>query len=113
MNIYEIEVMACGSYCVVNLNDRSGCSDIEKDCWQEAWFRVAAESVQSALRLVYNEYEKLNKDYTNSCDSLYYDPKSVKMEEYDWDDEGEEVLDYHFKEPVDGAKIPRRYSEEA
>ena len=74
MKIYEFEVMAIGTYVIINLNDRSGCSDIEKDCWQEALFRVAAVNFESAVWKAYIEYEKLNKAWANSCDVLYYNP---------------------------------------
>ena len=113
MRIYEIEVMAIGTYTVVNLYDKSGCSDREIDCWQEATFTVAAENMDDALALVYKDYEKLNRDYTNTCDTLYYNPVPLSVEE----DEGAdpEILDYRFNEPKDGdgaTDAPERYSVE-
>lgn len=111
--IYEIEVCAIGTYTAVNPFDKSGCSDVDVDCWQEAEFTVAAEDLGSALGLVYLKYESLNRDWTNTCDVLYYDPDSVKVEDDDAD--GEEILDYHFCVPKDGdgaKEGPRRYSKE-
>lgn len=111
MNIYKLEVVAIGAYTKINLSDRSGCSDVEVDCWQEAEFTVAAEDLESALGLIHLNYEKLNRDWANSCDTLYYDPESVSVEEDDAD--GEEILDYHFCVPKDGdgaTDAPSRYS---
>lgn len=111
MNIYEIEVLAIGTYTAVNPFDKSGCSDVDVDCWQEATFKVAAEDLKSALGLISLEYDKLNRDWTVSCDTLYYDPDTVVKEEDDGD--GEEILDYHFCEPKDGdgaTDAPSRYS---
>lgn len=114
MKIYEFEVMSIGTYVIINLNDRSGCSDIEKDCWQEAVFRVAAVSFESAVWKAYIEYEKLNKAWTNSCDVLYYNPIPLSVEEDD-SESGEEILDYWFKEPRDGDGAlcgPKKYSKQ-
>ena len=114
MKIYELEVMSCGTYWIIDLNDKSGCSDVERDCWQEAVFTVAAESIERAAGLVLREYEKCNKEWSNSCDALYYNPNPLSVE----DDEGdeEEILDYsfHFPKEGDGAeKGPLKYSKEA
>lgn len=114
MSIYTIDICAIGSYCVIDFNDRSGCSDVEVDCWQEALFYVAAGSIDEAARLIYREYEKLNEWWTNSCDTLYYDPKTVEIEDDDSDDPAE-IVAYYFKEPRDGdgtKEGPRRYSKE-
>ena len=114
MKIYEFEVMSIGTYVIINLNDRSGCSDIEKDCWQEALFRVAAESLERAASMAYEDYEKLNREYTNSCDVLYYNPVPLSVEEDDSDD-GEEILGCRFCEPKtgDGATYgPKKYSKQ-
>lgn len=109
--IYKLEVLAIGAYTKINLSDKSGCSDREFDCWQEAEFTVAAEDLESALGLIHLNYEKLNRDWANSCDTLYFDPDSVNVEDDDAD--GEEILDYHFHEPKDGdgaTDAPSRYS---
>lgn len=111
MKTYEIEVCAIGTYTAVNLYDKSGYSDVDVDCWQEATFKVAAEDLASALGLISLEYDKLNRDWTVSCDTLYYDPDTVVKEEDDGD--GEEILDYHFCVPKDGdgaTDAPERYS---
>lgn len=109
--IYSIELLAIGTYTKIDLSDKSGCSDVDVDCWQEATFKVAAEDLASALRLIFLEYDKLNRDWTVSCDTLYYDPDTVVEEEDDSD--GEEILDYHFNVPKDGygaTDAPSRYS---
>lgn len=113
MGIYEIEVCAIGTYTAINPFDKSGCSDVDVDCWQEATFTVASGSIEDAVAMVYKEYEKLNRDYTNTCDTLYYNPNPLSVLE----DEGDkpEILDYHFCEPKDGDGVtdaPERYSEE-
>ena len=113
MRIYEIEVLAIGTYTKINLSARSGCSDREVDCWQEATFKVAAENMDDAVKMVYQDYEKLNRDYTNTCDTLYYNPDPLSV----WEDEGDEpeILDYHFCEPKEGdgaTDAPDKYSEE-
>lgn len=113
MKIYEIEVLAIGTYWDINLHDRSGCSDVEVDCWQEATFTVAAGSIEDAVKMVYRDYEKLNKDWANSCDTLYYNPVPLSVKE----DEGDkpEILDTRFSEPKDGdgaTDAPDKYSEE-
>ena len=113
MNIYELEVLAIGTYWDINLNDKSGCSDKEFDCWQEATITVAAESIEDAVKIVYKDYEKLNRDYTNYCETLYYNPVPLSVKE---DEGGEpEILDYHFCKPKDGdgaTDAPERYSVE-
>ncbi len=114
MKIYEIEVLAIGTYIKINKNDRSGCSDVETDCWQEALFTVAAESIDEAAKLVYREYENLNGWWTNSCDRLFYDPATVTVEDDDSDDPAE-IINYYFKEPKDGDGLkdaPIRYCKE-
>lgn len=113
MKIYEIEVLAIGTYTVVNPYDYSGCSDVDVDCWQEATFTVAAGSIEDAVKMVYKDYERLNRDYTNYCDRLFYNPVPLSVK----DDEGDkpEILDYHFCEPKDGdgaTDAPERYSVE-
>lgn len=113
MKTYEIEVCAIGTYTAVNLYDKSGCSDREIDCWQEATFTVAAENLDDAVAMVYKDYERLNRDYTNSCDTLYFNPEPLSIKE----DEGDkpEILDYHYCEPKDGDganDAPERYSVE-
>ena len=113
MNIYELEVCAIGTYTAVNPYDHSGCSDRQFDCWQEAVLTVAAESIEDAVKMIYEQYERLNRDYSNSCDTLYYTPVPLSVKE----DEGDkpEILDYHFCEPKDGdgaTDAPERYSVE-
>lgn len=112
MNIYEIEVLAIGTYWEINLSDKSGCSDREIDCWQEATFTVAAGSIEEAVRMIYREYEKLNRELANSCDTLYYNPVPLRVTECEGDDP--EILDARFSEPKDGdgaTDAPERYSE--
>ena len=113
MNIYEIEVLAIGTYTKIDFNDRSGCSDVDRECYQEGTFDVAAESLVDALALVVRDYEKCNRDWTNSADTFYYDPISVTEREDDGDG-GAEILDYHLREPRLGADCdaPMRYSRE-
>lgn len=113
MKIYEIEVMAIGSYWAIDKRDLSGCSDIRVDCWQEAIFVVAARNVREAVKLIYQEYESLNRNYTNTCDSIWYNPIPVSVDMDD--DEKSEIISYKFREPRDGdgiADAPHRYSVE-
>lgn len=113
MKLYEIEVLAVGTYTAVNPYDHSGCSDVDVDCWQEATFTVAAESIEDAVKMVYKDYEKLNRDYTNYCETLYYNPVPLSVGECEGDEP--EILDYHFCEPKDGdgaTDAPERYSVE-
>ena len=113
MWIYEIEVLAIGTYWDINLYDKSGCSDREIDCWQEATFTVAAGSMEDAVKMVYRDYEKLNKDWANTCDTIYYNPVPLSVCEDDGDEP--EILDYHFCEPKEGdgaTDAPDKYSEE-
>lgn len=112
MRTYEIEVLAIGTYWDINLSDKSGCSDREIDCWQEATFTVAAGSMEDAVKMVYREYEKLNREWTNTCDALYYNPVPLLVTECEGDDP--EILDARFSEPKDGdgaTDAPERYSE--
>ena len=111
--IYSIEVLAIGTYTKIDFRDKSGCSDVDVDCWQEATFKVAAENLDDAVAMVYKDYERLNRDYTNTCDTLYYNP--VPLSECEDDGDEPEILDYHFCEPKDGdgaKEGPRRYSKE-
>jgi hypothetical protein len=111
MRIYEIEVCAIGTYTAVNPFDKSGCSDVDVDCWQEATFTVAAESIEDAVAMVYKDYERLNRDYTNTCDTLYYNPAPLSVGECEGCEP--EILDYHFNVPKDGdgaTDAPERYS---
>lgn len=113
MKLYEIEVLAIGTYWDINLYDKSGCSDREIDCWQEATFTVAAESIEDAVKMVYRDYERLNKDWANSCDTLYYNPVPMRVAECDGDEP--EIQDARFSEPKDGdgaTDAPERYSVE-
>lgn len=111
MRTYEIEVCAIGTYWDIDLSDKSGCSDREIDCWQEATFTVAAGSIDDAVKMVYKDYDRLNKDWANSCDRLYYDPALLSVGEIDGDEP--EILDARFSEPKDGdgaTDAPERYS---
>lgn len=113
MGIYEIEVCAIGTYTAINPFDKSGCSDVDVDCWQEATFTVAAGSIEHAVAIVYKNYERLNRDYTNYCERLFYNPVPLSVGEVEGDKP--EVLDYHFCEPKDGdgaTDAPSRYSKE-
>lgn len=112
MKIYELEVMALGYYTAIDFNDRSGCSDVDVDCWQEAVFTVAAESIEEAVKLIEKEYERLNRNYTNYCVTLCYNPEPLSVEEAEGDKA--EILEYSFFEPREGDEkdAPARYSKE-
>ena len=111
MNIYELEVIAIGERVVIDKGDLSGCSDRTEDCWQEATFVVAARNVKAAVKLIFQEYESLNRNYTNTCDSIWYNPIPVSVDMDD--DETSEIISCHFREPIKGngvADAPPRYS---
>ena len=109
MKSYELEVAAIGTYTIIDLSDRSGCSDVDVDCWQEVAFTVVADSIEEAVRMAYREYDKLNREYTNTCDTLYYNPNPLSEEEADEGDA--EIMDARFGEPRTDT-VPLAYSKE-
>ena len=118
MRIYKIDACCFGHYWEHDVKcpprwRGSGCYDVEVECYQEATFEVVAEGLAAALKLLTDQWDKLNKDWSHSADDFWYDPDTVTSREDDGDGPAE-VLEYQFKEPVDGADydIPARYSEE-
>ena len=117
-HIYKIETCAFGTFWVQDVNAPlywigSGCYDVEYECYQEATFDVAADSLNDALKMIYDSFEKLNTQYDYNLYSVYYDPNTVE-EKDDEDDGNAEVFDYNFSEPVNGesVEIPERFSKE-
>lgn len=118
MKIFKIEVAAIGSYWELDVNapygwHGSGVYDVEHECWQEATFSVAAETLEQATAMISSSYEKCNRDWSNSADAIYYDPNTIEETE-DNDGGGAEIVDYHFREPKNGTDtaVPARYSKE-
>lgn len=118
MKIYNIDTCAFGHFWVEDVNCPlywmgSGCYDEEYECYQEATFDVAADTLDEALKLIGAVFEKYNTRYDYTLDSLFYDADTVK-EKDDEEDEHAEVFDYYYSEPVNGESIevPERYSKE-
>lgn len=118
MRLFDICVVSFGSYYAGESPDcpwewrGSGCYDVYVECWQEAAFSVAANSLEEALSLISDNYEKMNREYCNSCDALYYDPDSVVEYPDEEGGDGPEIFECHFNEPVDGENAPLCYSKE-
>ena len=114
-HIYKIETCALGHYWEKDVNcppswRGSGCYDEEVECSQEATFDVAADTLEEALKLIGEVFEKYNKGYSYTLDSLLYDADTV--EEKDDDEDGHaEVFDYNYSKP-ECVEVPERYSEE-
>ena len=117
-HIYKIETCAFGTFWVQDVDcppywRGSGCYDEEFECYQEATFEVAADTLDEALKLIGCVFEKYNPKYDYTLYSIYYDPDTV-TEKDDEEDGHAEVFDYNYSEPVEGksVKVPERYSKE-
>ena len=117
-HIYNIETCAFGHFWVKDVNcppywRGSGCYDEEYGCYQEATFDVTADTLDEALKLIGNVFEKYNTRYDYTLDGLFYDTDTVEVKD-DEEDGHAEVFDYYYSEPVNGesVEIPERYSKE-
>ena len=117
-HIYKIETCAFGTFWVQDVDcppywRGSGYYDEEFECYQEATFEVAADTLDEALKLIGGVFEKYNTKYDYTLYSIYYDPDTV-TEKDDEEDGHAEVFDYNYSEPVEGksVKVPERYSKE-
>ena len=117
-HIYKIETCAFGTFWVKDVDcppywRGSGCYDEEYECVQEATFEVAADTLDEALKLIGGVFEKYNRRYDYTLDSLFYDADTVE-EKDDEEDGYSEVFDYYYSEPDTGksVEVPERYSEE-
>lgn len=117
-HIYKIETCAFGTFWEQDVDcppywRGSGCYDEEYECIQEATFEVAADTLDEALKLIGDVFEKYNTRYDYTLYSIYYDPDAVTEKE-DEDDGNAEVFDYNYSEPVNGksVEVPERYSKE-
>ena len=118
MRIYHIEMACFGSYVERDVNcptnwRGSGVYDVTVECYQEAWFEVVAEGFDEAVRLITDNWEKLNISWSNSAKRFWYDPDTMGSSDDDGDG-GPEILNYEFKMPVEGGDydIPSRYKRE-
>ena len=118
MRLYHIEMACFGSYVERDVNcptdwRGSGCYDVERECYQEGEFDVAAEGLDEALRLIIDNWERLNTMWANSADEFWYDPDAVGSSDASGEG-GEEILNFEFKTPVNGGDydIPSRYKRE-
>ena len=117
-NIYHIETCGCGHFWEEDVDCPmewlgSGCYDVEYMCIQEATFDVAADTLEEALKLISQAFEKCNTKYSYELDCILYDPATVE-EKPDEDGEYSEVFDYEYSEPECAEEIeaPERYSKE-
>ena len=116
MKIFEIDACAEGSYWLYDVGCPpgwygSGCYDVEVECYQEIHFRVAAETLDEALQLIFDQFENCHGNYANSIDSIFYNTETVTVKEDDGDGESE-IIDYERKEPVDKPDAPGEYNAE-
>ncbi len=114
MKNYHIEACAGGSVWEYDVNcpwgwRGSGCYDVEHECYQKGEFAVCAESLEKALELVRDAWEKVNH-YAIDNHSYFYDPDTVEIEEAE-DGDVAEVYEEWFGEPEE-AYVPERYKEE-
>ena len=117
-HIYHIETCGVGHFWEEDVDcplfwRGSGCYDVEYECYQEVDFSVVADTLEEALKLIGEVFEKYNKGYSYTLDGILYDPDTVE-EKPDEEDGRSEVFDYNYSEPVNGESIevPERYSEE-
>lgn len=116
MKIFGIEACAEGSYWEYDVNCPpgwygSGCYDVEVECYQEVFFKVAAETLDDALQMILDQFKNCHGDYANSIDSVFYNTASVTEED---DEEGgdSEIFDYEISEPVGRPDAPKEYNAE-
>ena len=118
MKIFKIYACAYGTFWVKDVNcppycRGSGCYDEVYGCYQEATFDVAAKTLENALRLVDEQFGKSQgHDWSYSVESVYYDPKAVEEKDDPDDGDTEEVFDWNYEEPVNGADVPKEYANE-
>ena len=118
MKIFKIYACAYGTYWEFDVDcpygwHGSGCYDVEYECYQEASFDVAANSLEKALELIEKKFEEYQGGtYSYTVHSVYYDPESVDEQDDEEGAETEEVFDWHYEDPVNGSELPEEYSKE-
>ena len=116
MKIYKIYACAFGTYLEADVDcpldwRGSGCYDVEHELYQEATFEVAALSLENALKMVCDKFNKYQGEWSYSVYSVFYNPNAV--EENDGPDgETEEIVDWYYETPVVDTDFPEEYSKE-
>lgn len=117
MKIYKINALATGYYTVPDVDCPpgwmgSGCYDVDVDCYQEATFSIAANTLEEALDLLDKKFTDFQgHNWSFNVENIYYNPYTV-VDEEDKDGGEPEILDYDYEKPVDDDKLPTEYEHE-
>ena len=118
MKIYKIYACAFGSVWEYDVNCPpgwfgSGVYDVEYECYQEASFDVAANTLERAPELVAEKFcGYQGSEWSYDVHSVYYDPNAVEEKEDPDDGETEEVFDWEYENPEVSDDFPKEYSKE-